>query len=63
MLRAERNLEYSFICGPLINFLLMEMILWHAHQFEFDMPVVDNRAVISNRGAAKRCQGCQQIWN
>ncbi len=40
MLRAEKNLEYSFICGPLINFLPMEMILWPAHQFEFEMPAL-----------------------
>ncbi len=38
MLRAEKNLEYYFICSPVINFLLMEMILRPAHQFEFDMP-------------------------
>jgi hypothetical protein len=38
MLRADKNLEYSFICNPLINFLLMEMIFRPVHQYEFDMP-------------------------
>jgi hypothetical protein len=37
----KKNLEYSFICGSQIKFLLMKMILRPAHQFEFDMPALD----------------------
>jgi hypothetical protein len=38
MFKTEKNLEYSLICGPLIKFLLLKLILRPAQQFEFDMP-------------------------
>jgi hypothetical protein len=33
-------MEYSIICGPLIKFLRLKLILQPAQRFEFDMPVL-----------------------
>jgi hypothetical protein len=43
MIKTKKNIEYSIVCGPLTKFLLMNLILRPALQFEFDMSALDEK--------------------
>ncbi len=44
MIKTKKNIECSIVCGPLTKFLLMDLILRPALQFEFDMPALEVKA-------------------